>query len=119
MFEYQAYCTRVVDGDTIEVTLDLGFDLQYNAVLRIKHVDTFETYGVPTDTDRYELGVEQTEFVEDWIPERTDDEPWPLVVRTKEKGGFGRWLAEVKRKDEGDLLHEVLLENYDGIEYSE
>ncbi len=123
MYEYYAYCLEVVDGDTMDVVLDLGFDLRHKARLRILNVDTHETYGVPTDTASYKQGVEETEFVEQWVPDVEVDlwevDTWPLIVRTKEEDAFGRWLAEVERKSDGEVLHMELLSEFDDVEYSE
>lgn len=43
MFEYNAFVTRVIDGDTIEVEIDLGFNQQSNGVrLRIRGINAPE-----------------------------------------------------------------------------
>ena len=43
MYEYAATVERVVDGDTIDVTLDLGFSIQYQARIRLHGINTPES----------------------------------------------------------------------------
>ena len=43
MYEYAAKVERVVDGDTIDVTLDLGFSIQYQARIRLLGINTPES----------------------------------------------------------------------------
>ena len=43
MYEYNATIRRVVDGDTVDVTLDLGFDILYNSRIRLHGIDTPES----------------------------------------------------------------------------
>ena len=43
MYEYKAIVRRVVDGDTMDVTLDLGFDILYNNRIRLVGIDTPES----------------------------------------------------------------------------
>ena len=40
MYEYAATVERVVDGDTVDVTLDLGFSIQYQARIRLLGINT-------------------------------------------------------------------------------
>ena len=43
MYEYSAKIRRVVDGDTVDITLDLGFDILYNNRIRLYGIDTPES----------------------------------------------------------------------------
>ena len=43
MYEYNATVTHVVDGDTMDVTLDLGFDILYNNRIRLVGINTPES----------------------------------------------------------------------------
>jgi micrococcal nuclease len=43
MYNYKATCTRVVGGDTIEVTIDLGFCVMFKETVRLKEIDTPES----------------------------------------------------------------------------
>ena len=79
---------RVVDGDTIDVTIDLGFDLYKKERVRIAGVDTPEKRT--RDLEEKELGIEAT----NWLKEKLDgaisgDDD--LVIRTELVGGMGKY----------------------------
>jgi micrococcal nuclease len=69
MYEYQARCVEVIDGDTQDVVVDLGFHIQRRIRLRLLGVDTHETYGVDHDSEEYRRGKRETEFVAEWLDE--------------------------------------------------
>ena len=116
MYEYRAQIDEVVDGDTIDVVVDLGFNMQRKIRLRLAGIDTDETYGVSHDSEEYARGIEQTQFVDQWIA-NTPTSEWPFIVRTKKKGKFGRYIATIERADDNAELTEALLSEFDGIEY--
>lgn len=118
-WKFDARCKRVIDGDTIVVTVDLGFEMRRDIKLRLKGVDTAETHFVSHDSDEYKNGVEQTEFVKSWIDEASEKGggPWPLVVRSEKKGKYGRYVATVERSCDGDQLNERLLKTFENVDY--
>ena len=78
---------RVVDGDTIDVTIDLGFDLNKKERVRIAGVDTPEKRT--RDKEEKALGLDATNWMKDKLDGaiKGDDE---LVIRTELKGGMGK-----------------------------
>ena len=79
---------RVVDGDTIDVTIDLGFDLYKKERVRIAGVDTPEKRT--RDLEEKELGIHATNWMKDKLTEtiKGDEE---LTIRTELKGGVGKY----------------------------
>ena len=79
---------RVVDGDTIDVTIDLGFDLYKKERVRVAGVDTPEKRT--RDLEEKALGIDAT----NWLKEKLegavagDDD---LVIRTELVGGVGKY----------------------------
>ena len=79
---------RVLDGDTIDVTIDLGFDLYKKERVRVAGVDTPEKRT--KDLEEKELGIDAT----NWLKEKLegaikgDDD---LVIRTELVGGVGKY----------------------------
>ena len=79
---------RVLDGDTIDVTIDLGFDLYKKERVRVAGVDTPEKRT--RDLEEKELGIHAT----NWLKEKLegalagDDD---LVIRTELVGGVGKY----------------------------
>ena len=124
MYEYPAQLVEVIDGDTVDVTVDLGFHIHRTVRLRLAGVDTDEIYGVEETSAEYESGMEHTSFVRQWFqrPETTDggqesadtaciDDEWPFIVRTEKKGKYGRYIATIERKtDRSELTDELITE---------
>ena len=79
---------RVLDGDTIDVTIDLGFDLYKKERVRIAGVDTPEKRT--RNKEEKELGIDAT----NWLKEKLegtlagDDQ---LFIRTELVGGVGKY----------------------------
>lgn len=87
---------RVVDGDTVDLKLDLGFRLTTTQRFRLLGIDTPERGEVDGHT--------ATRFVEEWLSAAPAD----LTVHTYKTDKYGRWLAEVERAS-GALLTQELL----------
>jgi endonuclease YncB( thermonuclease family) len=110
---------RVVDGDTIDVTIDLGFDLSKKERVRVAGVDTPEKRT--RDLEEKALGKDAT----NWLKEKLegavagDDD---LIIRTELVGGvgkYGRLLGWLYVGDSSVSLNEKMIEEgyawaYDG-----
>lgn len=117
LWVYRARVRRIVDGDTIDLEVDLGFRVTRTIRVRLDGVDTAEIYGSRKDSAEYQRGIEHMTFVENWIATNNDGSAWPFVVRTfKDKTGkYGRYLAEISVPD-GEILNHELIEEYPGVE---
>ena len=104
---------KVVDGDTIDVTLDLGFSLTKKERVRIAGVDTPEKRT--RDKEEKILGIDATNWMKEKLTEtiKGDEE---LVIRTELKGGVGKygrllgWLYV--GDDEFSLNEQMITEGY-------
>ena len=104
---------RVIDGDTIDVTLDLGFSLTKKERVRIAGVDTPEKRT--RDLEEKTLGIDATNWMKEKLTEtiKGDEE---LVIRTELKGGVGKygrllgWLYV--GDDEFSLNEQMITEGY-------
>ena len=100
---------RVVDGDTIDVTIDLGFDLYKKERVRVAGVDTPEKRT--RDKEEKELGLDATAWVKEKLDGalRGDDE---LIIRTEVVGGvgkYGRLLGWLYVGDNDLSLNELMI----------
>jgi len=79
---------RVVDGDTIDVTIDLGFDLYKKERVRVAGVDTPEKRT--KNLEEKALGLDATAWLKVKLEEtiKGDEE---LIIRTELKGGVGKY----------------------------
>ena len=104
---------RVVDGDTIDVTIDLGFDLYKKERVRVAGVDTPEKRT--RDQEEKVLGLDATNWMKDQLESAIngDDE---LTIRTELDGGvgkYGRLLGWLYVGDADSSLNEqMIVEGY-------
>ena len=110
---------RVVDGDTIDVTIDLGFDLFKKERVRVAGVDTPEKRT--RDLEEKALGIDATNWIKDKLEGAiTGDDD--LVIRTELVGGmgkYGRLLGWLYVGDSNVSLNEQMIDEgyawaYDG-----
>ena len=91
MYEYSCKVEKVVDGDTIDVILDLGFDILYKSRVRLYGIDTPESRT--RNKDEKARGKMAGAFLEEAI-----EDGEKVVIQTKLKdsrGKFGRVLGDV------------------------
>lgn len=120
MWTYNAEVVRVVDGDTLDLRVDLGFTVHVKIRARLHGVNTPETYGVKKESDEYARGKAATEYVENWLrgfPGENEAQGYqPVRIRSIDGralgvGKYGRWIAIVQRPDEGEpSLNDALVE---------
>jgi micrococcal nuclease len=79
---------KVVDGDTIDVIIDLGFDLYKKERVRVAGVDTPEKRT--RNLEEKELGIDATNWLTEHLDSAIDGED-DLVIRTEIDGGFGKY----------------------------
>jgi len=90
MHEYNAIVRRVVDGDTMDVTLDLGFDILYNNRIRLYGINTPESRT--RDLEEKKLGLAAKDRVKELCPVGSS----VIIKTTKEgRGKYGRILGEI------------------------
>jgi micrococcal nuclease len=81
MYEYKATCTRVVDGDTVDLQIDLGFSMTVKQRVRLAHIDTPE---------RGQDGYDQAKAaLIDAVQFKT------VRVKTTKPSKYGYYLAEI------------------------
>ena len=100
---------KVVDGDTIDVTIDLGFDLYKKERVRIAGVDTPEKRT--RDLEEKALGLDATYWMKKQLEDTIagDEE---LIIRTELKGGtgkYGRLLGWLYVGDDDISLNEQMI----------
>jgi micrococcal nuclease len=86
-YVYKARITNVVDGDTVDAVVDIGFRLSAMLRLRLARVDTAELNA--TDPAIRVAAVNSKAFVVGAVLDKE------VVVETKKADSFGRYLAEV------------------------
>lgn len=93
MYHYRARCIRVIDGDTAELDIDLGFNLTARHRVRVLGIDTPEMNDAdPVVRSRARLAKETLTGL---LSTPAEHGPWPLVIKTEKADSFGRYLATI------------------------
>jgi endonuclease YncB( thermonuclease family) len=97
MYEYPCKIVRVVDGDTVDVDIDLGFSHWiHNERIRLYGVDTPECRT--TDAEEKAAGILAKDFVKNCL-----HVGGTYRLQTKEKGKFGRYLGTIYLTDDNSI----------------
>lgn len=127
-FVYRAQVDHVVDGDTLDCTFDLGFELYSTLRVRLLGIDTRELSFVSHSSEEYTRGMVHKEYAARWAREAAESSgrEWPFVVKTEldQRGKYGRVLGYVfPRVTEPQSLvrpeqslNEALLAAFDDVE---
>jgi len=111
MYEYSCTVDRVVDGDTIDVVLDLGFDIMFKSRVRLYGIDTPESRT--RNKDEKVRGKMAGAFLKDAVDNGTQ-----VVIQTKlkdSKGKFGRVLGNVVV--DGININQSMINDYLAVAY--
>jgi len=117
MHEYNCTIRRVVDGDTVDVDIDLGFDMWiHNERVRLFGIDTPESRT--RDLEEKKAGLFAKDVVLHYLPEGSKQ-----VLRThKDKvGKYGRVLGEFviydSLADRQTTINQFMIDHKIGVEY--
>ena len=111
MYEYRCKVLRIVDGDTVDVDIDLGFGIwMHRERIRVMGIDTPESRT--RDLTEKAFGLAAKEFVKSLMPIGS----MQIIKTQKDKTGkFGRVLGDFIIEDK--LLTEHMIENYHAVPY--
>lgn len=110
----KAKILRVTDGDTVEAEVDLGFNISYRIKVRVKDLDTPETFRPKSEAER-KHGKQATLRAKDLL---LDSEV--LIKSEKDPSIYGRYTAKIQLEDGKDYSDLMVSEgfskkgNYDG-----
>lgn len=106
MYEYRVkQVLRVVDGDTIDVDLDLGFNISYTQRVRLAGIDTPESRT--TDKAEKVLGLEVKKHLADLLKSSTQ-----IVIRTEKPDStekYGRILGWIFLDGSSESVNTALI----------
>jgi len=117
MYEYNCKIVRVVDGDTVDVDIDLGFGIWIqNERIRVHGIDTPESRT--RDLVEKKFGLLAKKMVEKWLPVGSKQ----VLITMKDKAGkYGRTLGKFKIFDGSDdrqtTLNDWMIANNYAVEY--
>ena len=111
MFEYNAICTRVVDGDTIDARVDLGFSVWIECRVRLEGIDAPETRT--KNLEEKQAGLKTKAFLQAVM----DECGHKFVLKSHGVGKYGRCIRDYlcsRREHKSErLLAEGYAERYE------
>ena len=115
MYEYRCKVVKIVDGDTVDVDIDLGFGVWLKKErIRMFGIDTPESRTRDLDEKKYGL------MAKEFITKLLDDEGG-IVLKTRKdaEGKYGRILGELWRTtDFADTsINELMIKNHHAVSY--
>ena len=109
---YSAKLLRVVDGDTCDAMIDLGFDTWVKKRIRFKGVDCWESRT--RDLDEKKKGLAAKAYTKELL-ENSDE--GKFVLKSYGVGKYGRVLADLFVKGHEQSVNQLLIENGHAYEY--
>ena len=110
MFEYKCKLVRVIDGDTVDIDIDLGFGVWLRKQrIRMYGIDTPESRTRDLEEKKY--GLAAKEFLQKWTG------AGELTIKTHKdaKGKFGRILGELWTFDTN--INKKMIERHHAVRY--
>ena len=110
MYRYKVNVTRIVDGDTVDVDIDLGFGMVYkNQRVRMMGIDTPESRTRDLE-EKYYGKLSKAHLVS--ILEEGD-----IELQSHDKGKFGRILGELFVGDTNYSVNQQMIDEYHAVPY--
>jgi len=110
MYTYKCKCLRVVDGDTIDAEIDLGFKVYIRERIRFYGINTPESRT--RDLEEKARGLAAKQFLKDTLAKSKNK--FILESMVDKKGKFGRILGTlyVEYQKEGESIDKINVNQY-------
>ena len=110
MYEYKCYVSRIIDGDSLEASIDLGFGIMFNSKVRLYGIDAPESRT--KDEDEKVRGLLAKQYLESKINSAKQ-----VIIQTEKdaKGKFGRVLG--KLFVDKININQSMIDNHLAVEY--
>ena len=110
MYRYRVYVDRVVDGDTVDVDIDLGFNTMLRKQrVRMVAIDTPESRT--RDLEEKFYGKQSKYFLQDLLLDNK------VQLLSHDKGKFGRILGELFIDGEEKSVNQTMIDNHHAVPY--
>ena len=104
LYEYEVEIVRVIDGDTVEADVDLGFRVHTQQILRLYQIDAPEMRGLSKAA-----GIESKSHLEQLLAAHEE-----ITIRTLQDrtGKYGRYLAILLGRGGQNLNEQMVIDGY-------
>ncbi len=97
-YTYKAKLIRVIDGDTIDLQVNLGFNIFVRERFRFAEINAFE------------ISTEKGKLAKAFVERRFAENNNECLIKSEKQGKYGRWLAWIYFDDSDKTLNEELVE---------
>ncbi|MEW5767640.1 MAG: thermonuclease family protein [bacterium] len=104
---YGAKLKRIIDGDTVDLMVDLGFRTLTYQRFRLKGINTPSIFGVSKDSSEYKQGQKAREYV----MQRFKENDGECLVKSHRMEKYGRWIGEIWFRDSEKSLNQELFDH--------
>jgi len=113
MYEYRCDIVKVIDGDTVDVDIDLGFGVWLRKErIRLRGIDT------PESRTRDELEKKYGLLAKNFLQKMLFNSNIILKTHKDAQGKFGRILGDLYREDDLTSINQHLVDNHHAVIYS-
>lgn len=103
MYTYNAKLDRVVDGDTVDALVDLGFDTWKKTRIRLYGLDAWESRT--RDLEEKQKGLAAKQFLIDKLEANNNE----FILVSHGVGKYGRCLGEIFLTPGSDCINDLLI----------
>ena len=122
-YTFKCDVSNIVDGDTVDVEIDLGFDINATRTVRLRDIDTSVIHFVENSSEEYREGIEHRNSLIDWVihTQRVSDERFPFVLYSEEynTGSYGRIIGDIWSPVTEEWASRMQYDAYDTVELYE
>ena len=115
MYEYRCKIVKIIDGDTVDVDIDLGFGVwMHKERIRLYGIDTPESRTRDLDEKKY--GLIAKSWIEKFMPVGSTQ---TLITQKDKSGKFGRILGKFRVNDGSYdiILNDWMITNHHAVAY--
>ena len=102
---YETYVSKFIDGDTLDMNINLGFDTYVIRRIRLINIDAPEINSTKTGSEERRKGEVALYTLQEWFYNQTP----PFYLQAEHKGLYGRWLGEIWREVVEESLNDYLI----------
>ena len=120
-FTFPAQIRNVIDGDTVDVFFDHGFDRYAVERVRLRDIDTREISFVDHESEEYQRGMAHKEYVQAWVDDSQTETEWPFILYSAQynRGAYGRVIGDLYSLNRDEWLTRALYHEFDDVEVYE
>ena len=107
MYEYSAKIIRVIDGDTIDCTIDLGFDIRVKKRVRLAGINAPESRT--KNLEEKSRGLEAKARVIELLMEENNDGEFIIRTEYDRSGKYGRVIGTIILLPSNESLNDILV----------